>query len=142
MSWSNPLYILTHSKTVLRDAINRDAQFLEKNEVMDYSLLVGCGTEKVLVLGIIGMIAETNHTSLNAFYILTWLLHLDYIRTYTFDKRLESLVKTNLMGKQGLPTIVSPKLYRQRFTEAMDRYFLAVPDRWEGLQIESENGKS
>lgn len=52
----------------------------------------------------------------------------DYIRTYTFDKRLESIVKTNLMGaKQGLPTIVPPKLYRQRFTEAMNRYFLAVP---------------
>lgn len=30
-------------------------------------------------------------------------------------------------AKQGLPTIVSPKLYRQRFTEAMNRYFLAVP---------------
>lgn len=38
------------------------------------------------------------------------------------------------MGKQGLPTIVSPKLYRQRFTEAMDRYFLVAPDRWEGLE--------
>lgn len=60
----------------------------------------------------------------------------DYIRTYTLDKRLESIVKTNLMGKQELPTIVSPKLYRQRFTEAMNRYFLAIPDRWEGLQKE------
>lgn len=30
-------------------------------------------------------------------------------------------------AKQGLPTIVPPKLYRQRFTEAMNRYFLAVP---------------
>lgn len=65
------------------------------------------------------------------------LIHLDYIRTYTLDKKLESLVKTNLMGKQGLPTIVSPKLYRQRFTEAMKQYFLAVPDRWEGLKIQS-----
>lgn len=55
MSWSNPLYILTHSKSVLCDAINRDAQFLEKNEVMDYSLLVGLsGSGKLLVLGIIG----------------------------------------------------------------------------------------
>lgn len=62
------------------------------------------------------------------------LQYLDYIRTYTLDKKLESLVKTNLMGKQGLPTIVSPKLYRQRFTEAMDRYFLVAPDRWEGLE--------
>lgn len=63
---------------------------------------------------------------------------LDYIRTYTLDKKLESLVKTNLNFKQCLPTIVSPKLYRQRFTDAMNRYFLAVPDRWEGLKMEHE----
>lgn len=63
-------------------------------------------------------------------------LSLDYIRTYTLDKKIESLVKSNLMGKQDLPTIVSPKLYRERFTKAMNRYFLAVPDRWEGLRIE------
>lgn len=55
VSWSNPLYILTHSKAVLREAINRDATFLEKNDVMDYSLLVGLNKSgKLLVLGIIG----------------------------------------------------------------------------------------
>lgn len=69
--------------------------------------------------------------------IILFLSISDYIRTYTFDKKIESLVKTNLMGKQALPTIVSPKLYRQRFIEAMNRYFLAVPDRWEGLRIDS-----
>lgn len=113
MSWSNPLYILTHSRTILREAIHRDASFLEKNDVMDYSLLVGLdGQEKLLVLGII-----------------------DYIRTFTLDKRLESLVKqTGLLGGQGkLPTVISPKPYKQRFSEAMERYFLVVPDRWEGL---------
>lgn len=56
MSWSNPLYILTHSKIILREAINRDASFLEKNDIMDYSLLVGQNSnDKILVLGIIGM---------------------------------------------------------------------------------------
>lgn len=58
----------------------------------------------------------------------------DYIRTFTIDKRLESLGKKYLMGKQDLPTIVSPKVYRQRFSEAMERYFLSVPDRWDGLE--------
>ena len=32
-----------------------------------------------------------------------------------------------------MPTVVSPELYRSRFLEAMDRYFLLVPDRWAGL---------
>lgn len=101
MSWSKPLYILTHSNTILKEAINRDSSFLEKNDVMDYSLLVGLDSkENLLVLGII-----------------------DYIRTYTFDKKLESLVKqSGLLGGQGkLPTVISPKLYKQRFAEAMEK---------------------
>ncbi len=36
-----------------------------------------------------------------------------------------------LSGKT--PTVVSPQLYRSRFLEAMDRYFLHVPDQWSGL---------
>ena len=32
-----------------------------------------------------------------------------------------------------MPTVVSPQLYRGRFLEAMDRYFLHVPDQWSGL---------
>lgn len=55
MSWSNPWYILTHSKNVMREAIERDAKFLESNDVMDYSMLVGLSnSRKLLVLGIIG----------------------------------------------------------------------------------------
>ena len=32
-----------------------------------------------------------------------------------------------------MPTVVSPELYRTRFCEAMNRYFLGVPDKWTGL---------
>lgn len=32
-----------------------------------------------------------------------------------------------------MPTVVSPELYRARFCEAMDKYFLMVPDHWTGL---------
>lgn len=107
-SWTKPLYILTHSSAVLRDAICRDASFLEKNDVMDYSLLVGLD-ENFLIVGII-----------------------DYIRKFTIDKRIESYFK-KVVDQSKLPTIVSPNVYKNRFIEAMDRYFLAVPDRWEGL---------
>lgn len=55
MSFLDPLYVLTHSKVILREAISRDAIFLEKNDVMDYSLLVGLDKRgRMLVLGIIG----------------------------------------------------------------------------------------
>lgn len=40
---------------MLMQAISRDASFLQANEVMDYSMLVGqCDEKKTLYLGIIG----------------------------------------------------------------------------------------
>lgn len=75
---------------------------------MDYSLLVGLD-DNYLIVGII-----------------------DYIRKFTIDKRIESYLK-QVVDQSKLPTIVSPNVYKTRFIEAMDRYFLAIPDRWEGL---------
>ena len=98
VSWTKPLYILSHSRTILREAINRDSTFLEKNGVMDYSLLVGLeAQDNNLIIGII-----------------------DYIRTYTLDKRVESIIKQSI-GHGKLPTVISPKMYKARFTDAMDR---------------------
>lgn len=78
--------------------------------MMDYSLLVGLDNdENFLIVGII-----------------------DYIRKFTIDKRIESYLK-QVVDQSKLPTIVSPNVYKTRFIEAMDRYFLAVPDKWEGL---------
>ncbi|XP_065940327.1 1-phosphatidylinositol 3-phosphate 5-kinase isoform X5 [Magallana gigas] len=108
LSVDSPLYVYPHSKTVLNRAIERDSEFLASNFVMDYSLLVGVDeTKKELVIGII-----------------------DYIRTFTWDKKLETLIKST-GGKQ--PTVVSPGIYRTRFLEAMERYFLPVPDQWSFL---------
>ncbi|KAI4492050.1 hypothetical protein M0802_010058 [Mischocyttarus mexicanus] len=59
----------------------------------------------------------------------------NYIRTFTWDKKLETMVKkSGILGGQGkLPTIISPEEYRARFIAAMHRYFLPVPDRWSDL---------
>ncbi|XP_050300649.1 1-phosphatidylinositol 3-phosphate 5-kinase [Anthonomus grandis grandis] len=113
MTCDSPLYVLPHSKEVLLAAIQNDTEFLSTQSVMDYSLLVGLDTKnKELVLGII-----------------------DYIRTFTWDKRLETIVKkTGILGGQGkLPTIISPEEYQKRFIEAMHKYFLEVPDHYAGL---------
>lgn len=49
----------------------------------------------------------------------------DFIRTYTWDKRLETILKESTFGK-GEPTIITPKQYKARFRNAMERYFLLV----------------
>ncbi|XP_068101047.1 1-phosphatidylinositol 3-phosphate 5-kinase isoform X2 [Hyperolius riggenbachi] len=111
----NPLYIRSHCKTVLRASIHSDSHFLSSHLIIDYSLLVGRDdTTDELVVGII-----------------------DYIRTFTWDKKLEMVVKsTGILGGQGkMPTVVSPELYRTRFCEAMDKYFLMVPDHWTALGV-------
>jgi 1-phosphatidylinositol-3-phosphate 5-kinase len=75
---------------------------------MDYSLLVAVDTERrVLVCGII-----------------------DYLRQYTWDKQLETWVKSSLVPKNVLPTVISPKEYKRRFRKFMSLHLLCVPDHW------------
>ncbi|EIN14395.1 hypothetical protein PUNSTDRAFT_96221 [Punctularia strigosozonata HHB-11173 SS5] len=107
-----PFYLREHSKRILRGALFNDSKFLADVNVMDYSLVVGVDSvNNELVVGIV-----------------------DYIRTYTWDKKLESWVKDSAFlgggGSRGEPTIITPKQYRQRFISAMERYFPLVPDRW------------
>lgn len=74
---------------------------------MDYSLLAGiCNESDEVVIGIV-----------------------DYMRTYTLDKKVESLVKTALPIAHS-PTVVSPELYCKRFYDAIDGYFVVSPDQW------------
>jgi len=53
---------------------------------------------------------------------------IDYIRTYTWDKKLESWIKDR--GKHK-PTVMSPKDYRRRFRTSIPNYFPAVPSCWQ-----------
>ncbi|KAK3841576.1 MAG: hypothetical protein J3R72DRAFT_348130, partial [Linnemannia gamsii] len=53
---------------------------------------------------------------------------VDFIRPFTWDKKLESWVKDAVGSKE--PTIVSPAQYRKRFRIAMNRHLNMVPDRW------------
>lgn len=76
-------------------------------DVMDYSLLIGVDQRRrELVFGII-----------------------DYLRQYTWDKKLETWVKASwVLPKNELPTVISPKEYRKRFRKFMSQYFLTIPD--------------
>lgn len=104
----SPLYVNTKAKRKLQRAVWNDTSFLNSINVMDYSLLVGVDVErKELVCGII-----------------------DYVRQYTWDKQLENWVKSFVVPKNQLPTIISPKEYKKRFRKFIDTHFFSVPDDW------------
>ncbi|XP_071711839.1 putative 1-phosphatidylinositol-3-phosphate 5-kinase FAB1D [Rutidosis leptorrhynchoides] len=104
----SPLYVSIKAKRNLQRAVWNDTAFLKSIGVMDYSLLVGVDSEKKeLVCGII-----------------------DYVRQYTWDKQLENWVKSFVIPKNQMPTIISPKEYKKRFRKFIDTNFLTVPNDW------------
>ena len=104
--YESPVFVSQVLKQLLRGCLFNDTLFLKSMEVMDYSLVVGFNDEsKEMIVGII-----------------------DWLRTFTWDKRVENWVKG--IGSKRDPTIVTPKQYRNRFRAAMERYILEVPDCW------------
>ncbi|KAM1090550.1 hypothetical protein FF1_018174 [Malus domestica] len=120
---TSPIFVGSKAKRLLERAVWNDTAFLASIDVMDYSLLVGVDEEKdELVLGII-----------------------DFMRQYTWDKHLETWVKTSgILGgaKNTSPTVISPQQYKKRFRKAMTTYFLMVPDQWSPLTIVPSGSQS
>jgi 1-phosphatidylinositol-3-phosphate 5-kinase len=104
-SYQNRLLIHPHHKMVLREAIAADTEFLAKNNVMDYSCLVGVDDkEKTLTAGLI-----------------------DCIGTYSLAKLVESNSKRVLQGER---TVIPPDEYAARFRKALEGNFVASPEKW------------
>ncbi|KAG0232821.1 1-phosphatidylinositol-3-phosphate 5-kinase [Actinomortierella wolfii] len=102
----SPFFIREHAKAQLSESLANDSLFLQRFNIMDYSLLVAVDDDnQELIVGIV-----------------------DFIRPFTWDKKLESWVKDAVGSKE--PTIVSPAQYRKRFRNAMNRHLDMVPDRW------------
>ncbi|KAI0837156.1 hypothetical protein F5Y06DRAFT_272115, partial [Hypoxylon sp. FL0890] len=113
--YESPLFAREHSKKLLRVSVWNDTLFLARQNVMDYSLMIAVDEiKKELVVGII-----------------------DCIRTYTWDKKLESWIKDRGFagGGRNRPTVTSPKEYKSRFREAMARYILEAPDCWHQFNV-------
>ena len=90
-------------KRMLQIAITNDSFFLFKNNVVDYSLLCIIDKERKLVR--IGVI--------------------DYVQQFTIDKFFEYRFK-QLVNMGADPTIINPEQYKNRFKEAISKYFVAI----------------
>lgn len=106
--FERPLFVREYSKKMLRASLYNDTLFLTKMNVMDYSLVIG--------------VDESTNTIFAGI--------IDFVRTYTWDKKIESWVKGKATSGTKEPTVVSPKQYKVRFRESMERYFVMVPDCW------------
>lgn len=113
--FESPLFVREHARKLMQASVWNDTMFLSKQNVMDYSLMAGFDDDaKELVVGII-----------------------DCIRTYTWDKKLESWIKDRGRNK---PTITSPKDYRNRFRVSMMQYVLEAPCPMDDKSIGSRYG--
>jgi 1-phosphatidylinositol-3-phosphate 5-kinase len=104
-----PLPLSDRAKAVFHMSVLNDTLFLSIINVLDYSILVGIDEEKMeLVVGII-----------------------DFMRQYDIMKQMERVGKSlpMVVGSEA-PTIIQPPLYKARFTNAMERYFMTVPSKW------------
>ncbi|KAI7100286.1 hypothetical protein KC340_g5518 [Hortaea werneckii] len=108
--FEKPLFVREHARKLMQASVWNDTMWLCKQNVMDYSLMAGFDDEKKeIIVGII-----------------------DCIRTYTWDKKLESWIKDRGKNK---PTITSPKDYRNRFRVSMMQYVLSAPSPWHQFQV-------
>ena len=96
--------------TYLQKAIENDTEFLSSVNIVDYSILVGIDEDNFeVVVGII-----------------------DYLRQYDIIKRVERMGKSvGMIAGQAEPTIIQPSQYKRRFRLAMERNFMAVPDKFD-----------
>lgn len=107
LNQASPTLLAPGTFARLQQMLYADTEFLACLDVMDYSLLVGFHkARQELVVGLV-----------------------DYVRTYTWDKQVESWVKkSGLLGGAGKePTIIGPRQYAKRFRAAMMSYFTQVP---------------
>jgi 1-phosphatidylinositol-3-phosphate 5-kinase len=95
-----------------------DSLFLANCEVMDYSLVLGIASDTAEIrVGII-----------------------DFIRTFTRGKKLESMFKEAVAGPN--PTVVNPALYRTRFLSFLDSVLLLSPNHWLSKEEEIHSAAS
>ena len=125
----DPVFLDSNIYDRLKLALNYDTNYLKKSGVVDYSLLILFNDnnndknqdEKSKnydfdYINNIGLESENQR--------LIKLGIIDYIRKYTWDKKMEFYGKSLLYGEN--PTIVEPNVYGERFYKKIIKYFVGV----------------
>ena len=126
-----PIFIDSDVYDRLKLALYNDSSYLEKLEVVDYSLLIIFFNDKekeknnnMKKIGDYIDDGNINYLNNDNNYRLIKLGIIDYTRKYTWDKKVEFYGKSILYGEN--PTIVEPTEYSKRFYSKLTKYFVGV----------------
>ena len=108
---SEPIPLERNLFGLLLLSVHNDTLFLSKMGIIDYSLLLH--------------IIEDNKSKENSKNNLIRVGIIDYIRKYTWDKKIEHILKTIINGFNS-PTIINPDDYKDRFISAIKSYFIGI----------------
>jgi len=105
-----PLCLLSQDLKYLEAALHNDTSFLNKQSLVDYSLLLAAAEPP-------DEGSPSNEPGTLALGIIDWL------RPYTWDKHMEFVVKN--WAQAHRPTVIEPSKYARRFLDAMGTFFVA-----------------
>ena len=117
-----PVFIDSYAYDRLKIALYNDSNYLRKLEVVDYSLLIifenkGNNKNEDYHDKYLFLEKENNNR-------LIKLGIIDYIRKYTWDKKMEFYGKSLIYREN--PTIVEPTVYSDRFYKSISKYFVGI----------------
>ncbi len=122
-----PIALEKSMAELMKFAVHNDSLILSKMNVVDYSLLLiineswAENVKEQLRSSFKGK--ENESFEINLKHIRIGII--DYVRKYTWDKQLEHVGKI-IINRLQIPTIVNPIIYKERFKEAIDDYFIGL----------------
>jgi len=115
-----PLALAPRDLKYLEAAVWNDTLLLSGQSLVDYSLLLAAAPPPPESLD------ASSHTSSVSPYGTLAVGIIDYLRPYTWDKQMETVVKSLAHhGTTGQPTVIEPSDYSRRFRTAMGTFFVA-----------------
>jgi len=124
-----PIALEKNMAELMKFAVHNDSLILSKMNVVDYSLLLIINEN--WADNVKEQLKSCNFDDGNNNEILEINLKhirigiIDYVRKYTWDKQLEHVGKI-IINRLQIPTIVNPTIYKERFKEAIDDYFIGL----------------
>uniref|UniRef100_A0A7S1TDU5 PIPK domain-containing protein n=1 Tax=Compsopogon caeruleus TaxID=31354 RepID=A0A7S1TDU5_9RHOD len=142
LDFDRPVYLSKSERTRLFHQIRTDTEFLERQSIMDYSLLVGFSEVLPADEGVfeqrfacrgdpvpwwVGHQRDADDEAQDRKYRLSMGI-IDILQTFTVKKRAEYCFRVTQQCGSGAVSVNPPARYRRRFIEFLEHKFLSIED--------------